>query len=69
MTINSNKDYSAVVLEAVNKKYRKRLLVNKLVTVGTIVCVIAALVPLASILIEVVKNGISAISFDHLPVY
>ena len=42
------------------------MIVNKLVTVFTIVCVIAAIIPLGSILIEVVKNGISAISFEFL---
>lgn len=66
MTMNSNKNYRQIVLEAVNKKYRKRLLVDKLVTIFTIVCVIAAIVPLASILLEVIKNGISAISFEFL---
>lgn len=66
MTMNSNKNYRHIVLETVNKKYRKRLLVDKLVTIFTIVCVIAAIVPLASILLEVIKNGISAISFEFL---
>ena len=66
MTMNSNKNYRHIVVETVNKKYRKRLLVDKLVTIFTIVCVIAAIVPLASILIEVIKNGISAISFEFL---
>lgn len=66
MTMNSNKNYRQIVLETVNKKYRKRLLVDKLVTIFTIVCVIAAIVPLASILLEVIKNGISAISFEFL---
>jgi len=66
MTTNSDKNYRHIVLETVNKKYRKRLLVDKLVTIFTIVCVIAAIVPLASILIEVIKNGISAISFEFL---
>jgi len=66
MTMNSNKNYRQIVLEAVNKKYRKRLVVDKLVTIFTIVCVIAAIVPLASILLEVIKNGISAISFEFL---
>lgn len=66
MTMNSNKNYRHIVMEAVNKKYRKRLLVDKLVTIFTIVCVIAAIVPLASILLEVIKNGISAISFEFL---
>lgn len=66
MTLNSKKDYSKLVSEAVDKKYRKRVFVNRLVTIGTIVCVIAAIVPLVSILIEVVRNGISAISFEFL---
>lgn len=66
MTMNSNKNYRHIVLETVNKKYRKRLLVDKFVTIFTIVCVIAAIVPLASILLEVIKNGISAISFEFL---
>jgi phosphate transport system permease protein len=42
------------------------LIINKLVTVFTIIAVIAAIVPLCSILIEVVRNGISAISFEFL---
>jgi phosphate transport system permease protein len=66
MTMNNNKKYRDILLETVDKKYRKRMFVNKLVTISTIVCVIAAIVPLTSILIEVVKNGISAISYDFL---
>jgi phosphate transport system permease protein len=65
MTVNS-KNHSNILQEMVNKKYRRRKVVNRLVTIFTIVCVIAAIVPLASILIEVVKNGISAISFEFL---
>lgn len=64
--MNNNKKYRDILLETVDKKYRKRMFVNKLVTISTIVCVIAAIVPLTSILIEVVKNGISAISYDFL---
>jgi len=66
MTVNNNKKYRDILLETVDKKYRKRMFVNKLVTISTVVCVIAAIVPLTSILIEVVKNGISAISYDFL---
>jgi phosphate transport system permease protein len=66
MTMNNNKKYRDILLETVDKKYRKRMFVNKLVTISTIICVIAAIVPLTSILIEVVKNGISAISYDFL---
>jgi phosphate transport system permease protein len=64
--VNSNNNYRDIVQETVTKKYKKRLFVNKLVTIFTVVCVIAAIVPLFSILLEVVKNGISAISFDFL---
>ena len=64
--MNSNNNYRDIVQETVTKKYKKRLFVNKLVTIFTVVCVIAAIVPLCSILFEVIKNGISAISFEFL---
>lgn len=63
---NKNKNYRDILQETVNKKYKRRLFVNRLVTILTIVCVIAAVVPLVSILLEVVKNGASAISFEFL---
>lgn len=66
MTMNSKKNHRDILMETIDKKYRKRMFVNKLVTIFTIICVIAAIVPLTSILIEVVKNGISAISYDFL---
>lgn len=62
----SNKDYSKILHETISKKYKKRIIMDKLVTIFTIVCVIAAIVPLGSILLEVVKNGASAISFEFL---
>jgi phosphate transport system permease protein len=62
----SNKNYSKILHETVIKNYKKRMIVNKLVTVFAIVGVIAAIIPLGSILIEVVKNGASAISFEFL---
>ena len=64
--MNSNNNYKKMLQEAVAKKYKKRLLVDKLVTIFTVVCVIAAIIPLGSILLEVVKNGASAISFEFL---
>jgi len=66
MTMNSDKNHKDILQETVNKKYRKRLFIDKLVTVFTIICVIAAIIPLCSILFEVVKNGISAISYEFL---
>ncbi len=62
----SNKNYSKLLHEIVIKNYKKRMIVNKLVTIFAIVGVIAAIIPLGSILIEVVKNGASAISFEFL---
>src|SRR5574339_469011 len=62
----SKKDYSKILHETIIKKYKKRIIVDKLVTIFAIVCVIAAIVPLGSILLEVVKNGASAISFEFL---
>jgi len=63
---NQSKNYSKILHDTVNKKYKKRLFVNKLVTISTIACVLAAIVPLGSILLEVIKNGASAISFEFL---
>ncbi len=63
---NQSKNYSKILQETVNKKHKKRLFVNKLVTIFTIACVLAAIVPLGSILLEVIKNGASAISFEFL---
>ena len=44
----------------------KRRLINKLVTIFAISCVIIAIIPLGSILIEVVRNGISVISIEFI---
>jgi len=64
--MNSNNNYRDILQETVTKKYKKRLFVDKLVTILTVVCVVAAIVPLVSILLEVVKNGVSAISFEFI---
>lgn len=44
----------------------KRLLVDKSVKIIVFTCVIVAIIPLGSILVEVFKNGIAAISFEFL---
>ena len=64
--MNSKNNYRDILQQTITKKYKKRLFVDKLVTLFTIICVIAAIVPLGSILLEVVKNGASAISFEFL---
>ena len=48
------------------KQSSKRRLINNLVTVFAISCVIITIIPLGSILIEVVRNGISVISIEFL---
>jgi phosphate transport system permease protein len=48
------------------KRYRTRIIIDKLVSVFAIVCIVAAIVPLTSILIEVVKNGAGVLSFEFL---
>jgi phosphate transport system permease protein len=42
----------------------KRRLMDKIVSALAIVCVLAAIIPLGSILLEVIKNGASAITID-----
>lgn len=44
----------------------KRLVVDKIVRIIIFACVIIAIVPLGSILVEVFRNGISAISIEFL---
>ena len=44
----------------------KRLVVDKIVRTIVIACVIIAIIPLGSILVEVFKNGIAAISYEFL---
>ncbi|WP_299293485.1 phosphate ABC transporter permease PstA [Nitrosopumilus sp.] len=44
----------------------KRLVVDKAVRIVVFACVIIAIIPLGSILVEVFKNGISAISYEFL---
>jgi len=44
----------------------KRLLVDKAVRTVIFACVIIAIIPLGSILVEVFKNGAAAISYEFL---
>lgn len=48
------------------KNARKAKIIDKIVSLFAIVCVILAIIPLTSILIEVLKNGIAAINWDFL---
>jgi phosphate transport system permease protein len=48
------------------RKSSKKRIINKIVTILCIICVGLAVVPLGSILFEVIKNGISALSVEFL---
>src|ERR671931_228336 len=48
------------------KQSSRRRLMNKFITTLAISCIIVAIIPLGSILIEVVRNGISVINTEFL---
>jgi phosphate transport system permease protein len=59
-------NYREKIQDIMSRQSSKRKLIDRIMSAVAIVCVISALIPLASILIEVVKNGISAISIEFL---
>jgi len=61
-----NADQRKVIQDAIVRENYKRKIVNRVFTGVTIACVVLAMIPLGSILFEVVKNGISAISAEFL---
>jgi phosphate transport system permease protein len=61
-----SKDHRKVIQNAIIRQNYKRKMVNRVFTGVTIACVMLAMIPLGSILFEVVKNGISAISIEFL---
>jgi phosphate transport system permease protein len=48
------------------RKSSKKRIINRIVTILCIICVGLAIIPLGSILFEVIKNGISALSVEFL---
>jgi phosphate transport system permease protein len=59
-------NHRTLIHDQMKKKYRSRIIKDKLVSIFAIVCLIAAIVPLGSILLEVVKNGAGVLSFEFL---
>jgi phosphate transport system permease protein len=59
-------DRRKIIQDAILRQTYKRKIVNKVFTGLTIACIILAMIPLGSILFEVVKNGIHAISIEFL---
>ena len=55
-----------IVQDAVLRTNARRKLTDKVVTWATVGCVAIALIPLGSILLEVVKNGVPALSAEFL---
>ena len=66
MTQASKSDRNNKLQDMMLKKSAKRRVINKLATIFAITAVILAIVPLGSILVEVIRNGISAINIDFL---
>jgi phosphate transport system permease protein len=54
------------IQDIMSRQSSKKKLIDRIMSAFAIVCVIYALIPLGSILFEVVKNGISAISIEFL---
>jgi len=61
-----HKSYKSIVRESIEKNSSSRKITNNLITVLLGCFVIIAIIPLGSILIEVVKNGAGALSFEFL---
>jgi len=62
MNINKRQQYRNLFKQNVER----RLFVDKIVRLIVISCVVTAIIPLGSILVEVFKNGIAAISIEFL---
>jgi phosphate transport system permease protein len=54
------------IQDIMSRHYYRRRLVDKIVSAFAITCVLGAIIPLGSILLEVTKNGASAISIQLL---
>ncbi len=61
-----NKEYKEIVQGYVVKNSRKRRIINNLITVLLFSCVVIAIIPLVSILIDVFRNGAGAFNLDFL---
>jgi phosphate transport system permease protein len=59
-------NYKDKIQDIMSRRSSRRRFVDKVVSVLAILCVILAIVPLASILIEVVRNGVAALSINFL---
>lgn len=63
---HSNRRHRVDIQQMMDKQSIRRRLLDKTATGAVMACVIAAIIPLGSILIEVVKNGSGALSLEFL---
>ena len=61
-----NDDNKKVIRQMMHRNSFKRKAFDKIATILSVVCVIAVVIPLGSILVEVVRNGSAALSFEFL---
>jgi phosphate transport system permease protein len=59
-------NYKDKIQDIMSRRSSRRRFVDKVVSISAILCVILAVVPLGSILIEVVRNGAPALSINFL---
>lgn len=63
---NASSDYRQIFHEVSLKHASRRRITDKIISILAIVCVIGAIIPLGSILLEVIKNGAAVISIQFL---
>ena len=63
---HSNRRHRVDIQQMMDKQSIRRRLLDKIATGVVMACVIAAIIPLGSILIEVVKNGSGALNLEFL---
>jgi phosphate transport system permease protein len=63
---SSVENIRSIILDTSLKHTSRRRITNRIVSILAIICVIAAIIPLASILFEVIKNGIGVLSIQFL---
>jgi len=65
-TSGQNSSNNQKIQDIMSRRYNRRRVLDKIVSVFAIACVLAAIIPLGSILLEVIRNGASAISIQLL---
>ena len=65
-TSGQNSSNNQKIQDIMSRHYNRRRVLDKIVSVFAVACVLAAIIPLGSILLEVIRNGASAISIQLL---